>query len=107
MHTWTKSNNTRLNLQINNTLLDMHTHPKILGFILDPKLTCNKHIDNTAAKVSKSLPLLKVFCSKETLHSTYKAVILEYAFITNIRKLQTIQNIHYAMQMAAHLTSIG
>ena len=26
--------NTRLNLQLNNTILDMHTHPKILGLTL-------------------------------------------------------------------------
>ena len=52
---------TRLNMQVYNTILDMHTHPKnILGFTLDPKPTYNKHIDNTAAKTYKTIPILKL-----------------------------------------------
>ena len=69
-HAWTKSNNlilksdkmtcrlftpdppdynTRLNLHINNTTPDMHTH-------LDPNHSYNT--DNTAAKASKTIPIL-------------------------------------------------
>ena len=87
----------------------MHTHPQILGLTLDPKLTYNKHIDNTATKASKTIPILKVLSStkwskdKETLPSIYKVVtrpIQEYAPtiwspITSrisITKLQAIQN---------------
>lgn len=43
--------NTRLNFNINNTTVDMHMHPEILSFNLDPKLTYNKQIDNAAANV--------------------------------------------------------
>ena len=130
IHTWTRENNlilnsdkttctlftpdpaeysTKLNLQINNTTLDMSTHPKILGLTLDPKLTYNTHIDNTANKASKTLSILKVLSStkwgkhKETILATYKAIsrpLLEYASTiwspiastTSIQKLQTIQN---------------
>ena len=35
---------TRLNLRINNTTLNMYTHVKLLGLILDPKLTYNKYL---------------------------------------------------------------
>ena len=72
--------NTRLNLQSNNTILDMHTHPKTLILTIDIKLTYNNYIDNKAAKASKTMPILKVFSStkwgehKETLLSTSKAV---------------------------------
>ena len=59
-------------------MLDMHRQPKILGLILYPKLAYNKHIDNTSAKASKTLPILKVLSStkqgkhKETLLLVYK-----------------------------------
>ena len=78
--------NTRLNLQVNNTTPNMHTHPKILGLNLSPKLTHNKFIDNMP-KQSKLYPH-SVFSStkwskhKEILSSTYKAItrpVLEYA----------------------------
>ena len=49
--------NTRLILQINNTILNMHTDLKIVGLTLDPKLSYNKHIDNMAAKISKMIPI--------------------------------------------------
>ena len=51
--------NTRLNLQINNTILDMHTHLKILGLTLKAKFTYNKHIGNMAAKVYPKLQIMQ------------------------------------------------
>ena len=51
--------NTRLNLQINNIILDRYTHPTILGLNLDPKLTYDKHIDNTVVKASKIISSTK------------------------------------------------
>ena len=51
--------NTKLNL-INNTILNMHRHPKMLSLTLDPKFTHKKYISNMAAKASK---LLKFFSS--------------------------------------------
>ena len=91
--------NTRLNPQINNTILDRNTYLNI-GTPTDN----NKHIDSTIAKASKTMQILEVLYSikrgenKETLLSTYKAVtrqILEYASniwspiaaTTNIKKL--------------------
>ena len=41
----------------NNNTLDMNTQSNILGLTLDPKLTYNKHIDNTTSKASKTLPI--------------------------------------------------
>ena len=49
---------TSLNLQINNTNLEMYTHPKIFGLTLNPKLIYNKHIDNTVGKAFKSILIL-------------------------------------------------
>ena len=49
IHAWTKSNNLMLN---SDSWYDMHTHPNILGLTLDPKLTYNNYIDNTAAYAS-------------------------------------------------------
>ena len=70
---WTKSNNlnsdkrlvhyltpdpaeysTKLNPRINKIILDLHTS-KILGLILNPKLTHNKHIDNTEVKATETI----------------------------------------------------
>ena len=76
--------NTRLNLQLNSTILDMHTHPKILDFILDPKLTTNTL--TTQQLVSNTIPIQSSLkpsrANQETLLSTYKVVtraILKYA----------------------------
>ena len=71
IHTWTQTNNLILNpdkttctlftpdpaeyskqleLQIDNITLPMNINPKIIGLTLDPKLTYNKHIENTTTK---------------------------------------------------------
>ena len=95
--------------EINNTVLRMATHPKVLGFTLDPKLTYSTHIHNISVQAHKPLHMIKTLTStgwgkqKETLMTTYKAVMrpaLEYASSiwsplassTSINKLQVMQN---------------
>ena len=77
---WTKQNNLTLNpdkttytlftpdpaeyksnlyLKINNTALPITNHPKILGIILDPKLTYSTHIHNISVQAHKPLQIIK------------------------------------------------
>ena len=87
----------------------MATHPKVLGLILDPKLTYNTHIHNISVQAHKPLQIIKALTAtgwgkhKETLMATYKAVMrpaLEYASSiwsppassTSINKLQVMLN---------------
>ena len=51
-----------LDLTINNKALPMATHPKVLGFILDPKLTYNTystHIHNISVQAHEPLHIIK------------------------------------------------
>ena len=65
----------------------MATLPKVLGIILDPKLTCNTHIHNISVQTHKLQQMTKALTATglgkhETLMTTYKAVMrpaLEYA----------------------------
>ena len=99
----------KLDLKINNTALPMETHPMVLVLTLDPKLTCSTHIHNISVHAHRPLQIIKALTAtgwgkqKETLMSTYKAVIrpaLEYsssigsplASSTSINKLQVIQH---------------
>ena len=101
----------QLRLKIDNITLPTETHPKILGLTLDPKLTFNRHIENSSTKAKKSLNIIKALTSttwgkqKETLLVTYKTLtrpILEYGATiygpiieskpTLTNKLQTVQN---------------
>ena len=99
----------RHQLKIDNIILPTETHPKILGLTLDPKLTFNRHIENSSFKAKKSLNIIKALTSttwgkqKETLLVTYKTLtrpILEYGATiygpiikpTLTNKLQVIQN---------------
>lgn len=51
-------------LQIKYTTSDINTHLKIImGLTLDPQFTYNKNIDNTTAKASKNIPIIKLFYS--------------------------------------------
>ena len=69
----------------------MHTHPKILCHTLDHKITYNKHIDNTAAKLSKIISMLKSF------NKTSAIICLQYMFTYCNRskniKIQTIKRV--------------
>ena len=87
----------------------MATHPKVLGLIVDPKLTYSTHVHNISVHAHKPLQIIKASTvpawakQKETLMTTYKAVMrqaLEYAFSiwsplaspTSIKKLHVMQN---------------
>ena len=76
-------NNTQLRLLIDNTL-PMTTHPKILGLILDPKLTYNRHIDLAATKARKTINILSTpLPSGANIEKPYKAItrpVLQYAY---------------------------
>ena len=70
-----------LDLKINNTVLPMATHPKVLGLNLDPKLTYCTHIHNILVHAHKPLKIIKVLTKrgwgkqKDTLMTTYKGVM--------------------------------
>ena len=63
--------NTQLGLHIDNTILPMTTHPKILGLTLDSKLTYNRHIDLTATKARKTINILIPRQSGENTRKPY------------------------------------
>ena len=86
----------------------MATHPNVLCFTLDPKLTYSTHIHNISVHAHKPLQIIKSLTAtrwgkqKETLMAAYKAVMrpaLEYASSiwsplassTSINKLQDLQ----------------
>ena len=100
---WTKQNNLTLNadkttftlftqdpaeykstldLKLNNTALPMATHPKVLGLIIDPKLTYSTHIHNISVQAHKSLQMIKALTEtglgkqRETLIATCNAVMI-------------------------------
>ncbi|GIX95652.1 putative RNA-directed DNA polymerase from transposon BS [Caerostris extrusa] len=45
---------------MNHQPLTVGKHPKYLGFVLDPEITCNKHIDHIVLKGRKATLTLKV-----------------------------------------------
>ena len=51
--------NTILDLTINNTIIPTVKNPKILGLILDPKLTVKDHVNKTKEKADKNIKILK------------------------------------------------
>ena len=55
-HAEYKSN---LNLKINNNVLPMATHPKVMRLTLDPKLTYSTHIHNISVQTHKPLQIIK------------------------------------------------
>ncbi|GFS69864.1 putative RNA-directed DNA polymerase from transposon X-element [Trichonephila clavipes] len=83
-------------------------HPKYLGYILDPEIFSNKHIDYVINKGRKRLDLLKYLAGRDwgadagTLRLTYTSLIrpvLEYgsqiyfsASRTNLAKLDRVQS---------------
>ena len=87
----------------------MAAHPKVLGLILDPKLTYSTHVHYISVHAHIPLQIIKALTAtewgkqKETPMATYKAVMrpaLEYASSiwsplassTSIKKLQVMQN---------------
>ncbi|GFX19333.1 putative RNA-directed DNA polymerase from transposon BS [Trichonephila clavipes] len=88
--------------------LPYEKHPKYLGYILDPEILSNKHIDYVINKGRKRLDLLKYIAGRDwgadagTLRLTYTSLIrpvLEYgsqiyfsASRTNLAKLDRVQS---------------
>ncbi|GFS89532.1 putative RNA-directed DNA polymerase from transposon BS [Trichonephila clavipes] len=88
--------------------LPYEKHPKYLGYILDPEILSNKHIDYMINKGRKRLDLLKYIAGRDwgvdagTLRLTYTSLIrpvLEYgsqiyfsASPTNLAKLDRVQS---------------
>ncbi|GFW87760.1 putative RNA-directed DNA polymerase from transposon BS [Trichonephila clavipes] len=88
--------------------LPYEKHPKYLGYILDPEILSNKHIDYVINKGRKRLDLLKYIAGRDwgadagTLRLTYTSLIrpvLEYdsqiyfsASPTNLAKLDRVQS---------------
>ncbi|GFW02292.1 putative RNA-directed DNA polymerase from transposon BS [Trichonephila clavipes] len=89
-----------------NQPLTIKKHPKYLGFILDPEILGNKHIDNIVFKARKRLNILRYIFGRDwgadagTLRNTCISLIrpiLEYgipvycsASITNLQKLEKV-----------------
>ena len=99
----------KLHLTINNKVLPMATHPKVLGLTLDPKLTYSTHIHNISVHAHTPLQIIKALTAtgwgkqKESLRANYKTImrpVVKYvssvwspiASSTSINKLQVIQN---------------
>ena len=94
---------------LNNILLPLERHPKILGVTFDPHLCFHKHVNNIVERAKPRLSILKALCGtswgqdKETLITTFKALIdslFMYAApvwfpntsSSSIQKMQRIQN---------------
>ncbi|GBL78592.1 hypothetical protein AVEN_65185-1 [Araneus ventricosus] len=64
-------------ISLNGHILKCERNPKYLGFVLDPEITCNKHIDLLVTKAKKRLNILKFIsgcdwgADVETLRTTY------------------------------------
>ncbi|GBO03634.1 hypothetical protein AVEN_263583-1 [Araneus ventricosus] len=49
-------------ISLNGHILQYERNPKYLGFVLDPEITYNKHIDLLLTKAKKRLNILKFIC---------------------------------------------
>ena len=78
--TCTQDMSVELPIKINNTDVPTVRNPKILGTILDPRLTFNAHSEYVKGRVLQRNNLLKALSGtswgkdKETVLTTYKAV---------------------------------
>ncbi|GFT39241.1 RNase H domain-containing protein [Trichonephila clavipes] len=95
------------NIFLYNQQLTINKHPKYLGFVLDPEILGNKHVDNIVFKARKRLNILRYISGRDwgadsgTLRNTYISLIrpiLEYdvpvycnTSITNLQKLEKVQ----------------
>ena len=106
-----------LDLKINNTALTMATHPKVLSFTLDPKLTYSQQLRTSshATTYDQTLTATGWGKQKETRMATYKAVMrpahLPYGGILHPRpalrncKSCRIENCHRMHTRHKHTTS--
>ena len=66
---------------LNNTILPLERHPRILGVTFDPHLTFTQHVQTTREQASERLKILKALAGtswgqqKETITMTYKALV--------------------------------
>ena len=94
-----------LDIAINNTVIQQVEEVKLLGVIIDNKLSWDKHIQRVVTKMGNALSIIKR-CAKYLTHTLAKQVIqalalsnLDYCSIVwsstscgNIKKLQLVQN---------------
>ncbi|GFX60167.1 putative RNA-directed DNA polymerase from transposon BS [Trichonephila clavipes] len=89
------------NIFLYNQSLTINKHPKYLGFVLDPEILENKHIDNIVFKARKRLSILRFISGRDwgadagTLRNTYISLIrptLAFQF-TVAPPLQIIRNL--------------
>ena len=100
--------NTGLNLQINNTTLDMHTHPKILDVALNPKFTCIKHSSQATNYTHTKIPLFNQLAAHLTL--IFNICILKQIYYTPetssiTNQTKTISHTHYTLLQIIPLTN--
>jgi hypothetical protein len=55
-----------MNIDLNNTQINLDTYPKFLGITFDPKLSFEQHITQMQQKINQKVNILKIFL-EETL----------------------------------------
>lgn len=110
------------NVIVNNSQLPLNHNPKILGVVLDPKLSLAAHTTYAAQKARKRVSVLKALAGpnwgldKDTLTTTYKAIgrsVISYAAPawsslpsdTGWSKLQVAQNMALRAITGCHAMS--
>ena len=94
---------------LQNTILPLNRHPRLLGVTLDPHLTFSQHISSLITRAAPRINILKALAGTnwgqqaETIALTYKSLIRSLFMYaapiwfpntspTNINRLQTLQN---------------
>ncbi|GFU87617.1 RNase H domain-containing protein [Trichonephila clavipes] len=81
--------NFRPGILLYSQLLEIQKHPRYLGFILDPEILSNRHLEHLALRAMKRIKILKYIFGRDwgadagTLKNTYVSLIrpiLEYGF---------------------------
>ncbi|GFW37312.1 RNase H domain-containing protein [Trichonephila clavipes] len=99
--------NFRPRILLNSQPLEIEKHPRYLGFILDPEILSNRHLEHLTLRARKRIEILKYISSRDwgadagTLRNTYVSLIrpiLEYGFPifccssdSNLQKLERVQ----------------
>jgi hypothetical protein len=79
--------NNNINIKINNQALEIVTHSKFLGIMIDNKLSWKEHALYTSKKLSKSiarLSLAKKYLNKTTMIQLYYSFIFPYLYYCNL-----------------------
>ena len=97
----------KINLTIDNSRIPLEPFPKFLGIYLDPKLSFERHFDETSKKVISKINLLKKLQSFKWKNTTrlgstvYKSLIrplFDYAFIPLMTGTQKVINKYEILQ---------